>query len=171
MKTKDMILIALFTCLIAIGAFIKLPISIVPVTLQVLFILLASLVLKEKAYLACLLYLFMGLIGLPVFTNGGGISYVLMPSFGYLVGFIFASYYIGRYQNNFKSIISRMIIGILIIYSFGLFYFVIIEYFYYHKIFGINFLLVNLFLIYLPGDIISICLAYIIYQRIRPIIE
>ena len=49
MKVKDMCFYALFAVLIAVGAFIKLPISIVPITLQTLFIILAAFVLKENA--------------------------------------------------------------------------------------------------------------------------
>lgn len=49
MKVKDMCFYALFVVLIAVGAFIKLPISIVPITLQTLFIILAAFVLKENA--------------------------------------------------------------------------------------------------------------------------
>ena len=75
MKTKDMCLYALFAVLIGVGAFIKLPISIVPVTLQTLFVILAALILKEKAVYSVLLYIGIGLLGIPVFASGGGISY------------------------------------------------------------------------------------------------
>ena len=100
MKIKDMCLCALFAVLIGIGAFIKVPVSIVPITLQTLFVILASLILRQKAIYSVLLYVCMGLIGLPVFTSGGGISYVLIPSFGYLIGFIISSWFVGRYQNK-----------------------------------------------------------------------
>ena len=72
MKTKDMCLYALFAVLIGVGAFIKLPISIVPVTLQTLFVILAALILKEKAVYSVLLYIGIGLLGIPVFASGGG---------------------------------------------------------------------------------------------------
>lgn len=100
MKIKDMCLCALFAVLIAVGAFIKLPVSIVPITLQTLFVILAALVLKKKAVYSVLLYVGMGLLGLPVFTSGGGISYVLVPSFGYLIGFIVCSWFVGNYTDT-----------------------------------------------------------------------
>lgn len=139
MKIKEMCLCALFAILIGVGAFIKVPISIVPITLQTLFVILASLILRQKAVYSVLLYVCMGLIGLPVFTSGGGISYVLIPSFGYLIGFIVSSWFVGRYQNtNHMSLISRSCIGLVMIYIIGMLYFVFIQYVYYGSNFFIK---------------------------------
>lgn len=168
MKTKNLCLVALMSTLITVGAFIRLPISIVPITFQTLFVILNCYLLKNKAIFSILLYIFMGLIGLPVFTNGGGIGYILMPSFGYLIGFILCAYFIGNcHCESKKELFFAGIIGIIIIYIIGVFYFVIIEYFYYHQIFSITYIFVSLFLIYLPGDILSIILAITIYDKIR----
>lgn len=166
MKVKDMCFYALLAVLIAVGAFIKLPISIVPITLQTLFIGLAAFVLKEKAVYSVLLYVGMGLLGLPVFTSGGGLSYIFVPSFGYLIGFIFGSYFVGRYKNDiFQSLFIRGCLGMLIIYVIGIAYFVCIEYFYYGQVFAIEWIMTSLFLIYIPGDLISIIVAIIVYKR------
>ena len=167
MKIKNMCLYALFSVLIAVGAFIKIPVSIVPITLQTLFVVLAGLMLKKQAVYSVLLYVTMGLIGLPVFTAGGGLSYVLIPSFGYLLGFIIASWYIGRHQD--KDLIIRCCIGLLVIYIVGIVYFVGIQYFYYRQVFTFTWLLTSLCLVYLPGDLLSIVIAIIIYKRISHI--
>jgi biotin transport system substrate-specific component len=45
--------------------------------------------------LSQLIYVVLGLIGIPVFTKGGGLSYIFEPSFGYLIGFILAACIIG----------------------------------------------------------------------------
>ena len=81
-----MVLAALFAALTAVGAFIKIPFYPVPLTLQTFFTMLAAMVLPPL-WAACsqLLYLGVGLIGLPVFANGGGLVYIIQPTFGYLV--------------------------------------------------------------------------------------
>ena len=88
-RTYKMILVALFAALIAVGAFIRVPVPLVPFTMQTFFVILAGMLLSKKLGAAsALVYLAVGLIGIPVFTQGGGIGYVLKPSFGYLIGFI-----------------------------------------------------------------------------------
>lgn len=171
MKIKEMCLCALFAILIAVGAFIKLPISIVPITLQTLFVILAALILRKQAIYSVLLYVGMGLLGLPVFTNGGGISYVLIPSFGYLLGFIVCSWFVGNYNNTrYLSLLIRCSIGIAIVYILGMSYFVFIQYLYYGQLFSIGWLVSSLCLIYIPGDLLSIIAAIVIYQRVQAVI-
>ena len=85
--TRNMVLCALFAALIAIGAFIRIPVPYVPITFQGFFVLLAGFLLGPKYGAASMLiYIAVGLVGIPVFTEGGGIMYVLKPTFGYLIG-------------------------------------------------------------------------------------
>ena len=108
-KTKDLMMCSLFVALIVVGAFIKIPIPVVPFTLQLLFTMMAGLLLGGKLGAASVgIYILMGLLGLPVFAEGGGFSYVLKPSFGYIIGFAVASYVTGIIANkipnpNYKS--------------------------------------------------------------------
>ena len=68
-----------------------------PATWQVPSLLLCALVCGPRAgMLAAVAYLSLGLFDLPVFTAGGGLSYVLEPGFGYLAGFIPAAWLTGR---------------------------------------------------------------------------
>lgn len=88
MKIKDLTRVALFTALIAAGAFLRIPIPYVPFTLQFLFTTLAGVLLGGKlgaVSVAC--YVVLGLLGVPIFAEGGGLSYVFQPTFGYLIGF------------------------------------------------------------------------------------
>ena len=88
-RTKEMVLFGLFTALIAIGAFIKIPVPVCPFTLQLLFTTLAGLILGSRNGACSVgLYVLLGLAGVPVFTEGGGPSYIFQPTFGYLIGFI-----------------------------------------------------------------------------------
>lgn len=64
---------SLFTALIAVGAFIKIPIPVVPFTLQFLFTTLAGLLLGSKmGAVSVIAYMVLGLVGLPIFSEGGG---------------------------------------------------------------------------------------------------
>ena len=88
-KTRDMIMVSFFAALITAGAYIKIPISVCPFTLQFLCTTLAGILLGGfQGALAVGIYVLIGLAGVPVFTGGGGLSYVVQPTFGYLLGFI-----------------------------------------------------------------------------------
>lgn len=91
MKTKHLTLCALFAALTAIGALLpRIPIPGTPlvITMQTFFVFLCGLMLKPRyALTSQLVYAAIGLMGLPVFSTGGGLGYVLTPSFGFVIGF------------------------------------------------------------------------------------
>ncbi|HAS73420.1 MAG TPA: biotin transporter BioY [Clostridiales bacterium UBA8960] len=100
MKTKSMILTALFASITAVMALlpaIPLPFSPVPITFQVLGVFLAGAILGSKlGFLSQVVYLCLGAIGLPVFAGGsGGFSVIIGPTGGYLIGFTIAAFIIG----------------------------------------------------------------------------
>ncbi len=168
MKTKQLCYISLMSVLIAAGAFIKLPLGIIPITMQTLFVFLACYVLKEKAYLSVLLYIAIGLLGLPVFASGGGIAYVLVPSFGYLIGFLICALYLGYVQpSSYKSMIGHSIIGLLIIYLCGMTYFYGLQTFYYGQSITFAWMFQFLFLAFVPGDGLAMILGIVIYKRLE----
>ena len=75
-KTYKIALVAMFAALSAIGAFIRVPMPMVPFTLQLFFTTMAGLLLGgELGALSVGVYVLIGLLGLPVFTGGGGFSY------------------------------------------------------------------------------------------------
>ena len=95
-----MALCGMFTALIVVGAFIKidipLPLYTMHFTLQWLFVMMAALLLGSKlGALRVIVYLFIGLIGVPVFAAGGGIGYVFRPGFGFLLGFALSAFIMG----------------------------------------------------------------------------
>ncbi len=127
MKTRDMIMVSIFAVLTAIGAFIKIPIPYVPFTLQWLFCAISGIVLGAKlGALSQILYVVMGLIGIPIFTEGGGLYYIFKPTFGYLIGFIVASFVIGELSSKIKTF--SFIKSLLCILS-GLFLFIYLEFY------------------------------------------
>ncbi|MDL2263473.1 biotin transporter BioY [Synergistaceae bacterium OttesenSCG-928-I11] len=98
-STRDMALIPLFSLLVGIGAMIRIPLpfSPVPLTLQTAMVFAAGLLLgSRRGALALLAYMVMGLLGLPVFTGGGGLHNLMLPSFGFIVGFIGTAWTAGR---------------------------------------------------------------------------
>ena len=102
---RKMTFCAIFTALIAVGAFIKIPVPPIPFTLQTMFVVLAGLMLGgNMGGISALLYMILGLIGIPIFTGGGGIGYVLKPTFGYIIGFCVGAYAIGKISyKNFRG--------------------------------------------------------------------
>src|SRR4030042_1881558 len=127
-KATDAVLISLFTALTAVGACIKIPIPYVPLTLQTLMVMVAGLVLgSRRGALSQLLYLVIGLLGLPIFAQGGGPGYVLQPSFGFLVGFIPGAFVIGKIVEKegslrFSRILAALLMGQGAIYFLGISY-------------------------------------------------
>jgi biotin transport system substrate-specific component len=97
LSTRDMAFCSLFAVLTGVGAHIRIPLPFIPLTLQTLMVLLAGLLLgARRGAVSMAIYLAMGLLGLPVFTTGGGFQSVLSPSFGFIVGFIPAAWTVGR---------------------------------------------------------------------------
>ena len=114
-----------FAALIALGARIVLPLpgTPVPLTLQVPFVLLAGTLLGAwDGAAAVLLYLTLGVAGLPVFAAGGGPAYLLGPTGGYLVGFLPAAGLAGALagrSGSFLRLLAAMTAGASIIYLCG----------------------------------------------------
>ncbi len=127
MNTKKIALIGLMTavtCVLGPVSF-PLPISPVPISLGVLGILLATYLLGMKwGTLSCLVYLLLGLVGLPVFTGfSGGLGKVLGPTGGYLLGYIFlsliAGFFISKWPSKWPLHLAGMILGTAVMYLFG----------------------------------------------------
>jgi len=123
---QDAILVFAFTFLTATCAKIKIEIGPVPITGQTFAVLLSGILLgSPRAALSQVFYLFFGLAGVPLFARGRGIQYISSPTFGYIVGFIFAAFFVGKlaekgWIKTFQKSISAMIVGNILIYAFGL---------------------------------------------------
>ena len=173
--TKDMVMCALFTALVAAGAFIKIPVPVVPFTLQFLFTMLAGLVMGGRlGAISVGLYTALGLIGLPIFAEGGGIWYVFKPSFGYIIGFIIASFVTGRMVEKLRELkISRILaanfIGLLIVYGVGMAYYYVICNYVINTPIGFWPLFLYCFLMAVPGDICLCFLAAFLAKRLKPV--
>ena len=124
-ETRMMVLAALFAALIAVGAFIAIPIGPVPIVLQNFFVLLTGLLLGPRwGLVACGVYLLAGALGLPVFAGGtGGIGRFFGPTGGYLLAYLPAVFITGWLSQNKKKAVVwdclAMILASVVIYALG----------------------------------------------------
>jgi biotin transport system substrate-specific component len=122
--TREITYAALFTALIAAGAFVALPVGPVPFTLQVLFVLLAGMVLGPRLGAASVAaYLALGLLA-PVYAGGtSGIGVLLGPTGGFLLGFIPAVVVTGLVSRTGTPSLLRLVgaglLGLVPIYVLG----------------------------------------------------
>lgn len=175
-KTRHLVLCALFAALIAVGAFIRIPIPVVPFTLQLLFTMLAGLLLGPYwGTAAVCVYLAMGLLGLPVFAEGGGISYVLKPSFGYLVGYAVGTFLTGYIAHKTpKAGMGRLLaanfVGLMVVYACGMAYYYVLSNFYLGTPIGLWPLFLYCFVLAVPGDIVLCVLGAVLAKRLIPLL-
>ena len=109
MKLRNWILAALFAALTAVGSLIKIPTPISSFSPLFFFTAISAILLGPKyGALSQLIYVLLGLSGLPIFTTGGGLTYVLTPTFGFLIGLVPAAIVIGllirRLGNGFWAL-------------------------------------------------------------------
>jgi len=117
------------TVLLAISSKIKIPFYPVPMTMQTFVVLFIGIAFGWKlGTFTILLYLFEGIIGLPVFSGtpekGVGLVYFTGPTMGYLIGFIFATFFAGlfSYDNNPVKNFFKIIFATSFIYLLGMFW-------------------------------------------------
>ena len=124
---KSLLAIILGSIALTISAKIKIPFYPVPMTMQTFVVLFLGVSLGYKIGLASIgLYLFEGILGLPVFSNspekGIGLVYFTGPTMGYLIGFLTAGYLASKVNNkdNFLIVLAKLIVATSTIYILGL---------------------------------------------------
>ena len=123
-RTVDMAYIALFAVMIVVCSWISIPAT-VPFTLQTFGVFLAVGVLGGKrGTLAVLVYLLLGMVGLPVFAGfSGGMGCLLGSTGGYIVGFLFSAlvmWAMERFLGKKPWVLAlSMVLGLIVCYAFG----------------------------------------------------
>ena len=161
---------SLMAALIAVGAFIAIPIGPVPIVLQNLFVLLAGLLLGARWGMASVgLYLLAGICGLPVFSGGGaGIGHFFGPTGGYLISYLPAVFVIGLVAEKTTGLVARtaaLVAAHVIIYALGVTWLKVAT--------GMTFakaMAVGMFP-FLIGDVIKIIAALCIARALYPLIS
>lgn len=176
-KTQTIIYCSLFTALIAVGAFIKIPAPVVPFTLQFLFTTLAGLLLgSRKGAISVIAYMLLGLVGLPIFSEGGGLGYIFRPSFGYIIGFCLGTFVTGliaervKEKTFFRYLIANFT-GLLIVYAVGMVYYYIICNYVINTPIALWPLFLYCFIMTVPGDICLCILSALLVKRVKPILD
>lgn len=174
MKTADLTRVALLLALLIISSQFAIPIGPVAISLQTLIVLIIGLVLPTgQAVLTTTLYLLVGLIGLPIFTQAMGGPYsVFLPSFGFILSFIPAVWVMSKIcsinsKSKNKKYILAILVGNLIIYLIGISYMSFILIFYLGSEMNLWGILSIGMLPFIPGDIVKSIVAMSISKRIN----
>ncbi len=186
-KLTDMILIGLFAALIAVCAQIQIPAA-VPFTLQTFAIFLAvGLLGGKRGTVSVVIYILLGMVGLPVFAGfKGGIAALLGTTGGYIIGFIFSALLMWALEKPVSSLFGKetgadskknifrkmagpaisMILGLIVCYIFGTAWFVIV-YTNTKEPIGIMTTLGWCVFPFIIPDLIKIALALVLTLRLR----
>ena len=174
-KTLNLVYIAIGAALIVICSWISIPTA-VPFTLQTFAVFLLLLLLGGKrGTLSVIVYILLGLVGLPVFAGfSGGPGVLLGSTGGYIIGFIFmglihicASKF---FENNSLTEVISLIIGLIVCYAFGSVWFM---YIYMRDTGEVGFVTVLLWCVipFIVPDLIKLALAFLISKRVKRYIK
>lgn len=126
LNTREIIMCGLFAGITSILSQISIPIpfTTVPLTMQIFAVALSGLILGAKnGFISQLIYILIGIIGMPVFAQmTGGINIVMGPTGGFILGFPIMALVIGYFSEKFKKtiyIVIGMILGLSIDYLIG----------------------------------------------------
>ena len=118
-------IIGLMAAVICILGPLSIPIGVVPISFTNLAIFFALYILgTKKATMSFIIYMLIGLVGVPVFSGfSGGPSKLLGPTGGYIIGFLFmtliSGFFIDRFIDKWYLCVVGMILGMTVCYSFG----------------------------------------------------
>jgi len=169
LTVREISLVAIFPAMMAATAGISIPLgTLPPISLQTLFVFLSGLLLGGRlGALSMTIYVMLGVIGIPVFSGfRGGIGVITGGSGGFIIGFIFAAYFIGKMKTvifinkNILGLAVVLFVANLIIYMLGATY---IAYLTSSSIFTI----LATFGLYMIGDSLKIVAAIYVYLNIR----
>ncbi len=163
-ELQEIVWIAFFAALLAVSAFISLPIGAVPFTMQPFALFLGALVLGSKrATIAVFFYIFLGAIGFPFFAGGkSGLAALLGPTGGFIIGFLFVAYIAGqaRFSKWFINM-AILVFALAILYVFGTLWLAYIA----------NLSLLRAFAVaaapFILPDLIKISLAYLVFHVLK----
>lgn len=180
-SVRDLAYGGLLTALIAVGAFIKITIPVQPVpmhfTLQFFFVLLSGFLLGSRgAFLCVCSYLAVGLCGLPVFASGGGLSYLIRPTFGFLLGFALSAYLTGficerQEKLTTAGLLRASLAGLAADYICGMVYFYVCSNYVLGISVGWRLVFINCFLLTVFPDFCLCIIAAMAAKRLVPAVQ
>ncbi len=165
MKTRDLALTAVMAALMCLtGMILRFQQALVPFSILPVLVYLAGLILgAQYGALAMFVYVFLGLLGLPVFASApfAGFAYIFKPTFGFLIGYIAAAYVVGLIyrRGNIWSSAFATLTGLAVLYLFGLVYLYGVLNWYMHVPTGIGKTLAIGFTPYILPDLLKAAIA------------
>ena len=174
-KTIDMIYIALGAALMAVCAWISIPIGEIPITLQTLAVcLVAGLFKTKRAVCSTLIYILLGAIGVPVFAGfKSGFGVLAGPTGGYIVGFVFTALIVGFVSDKMKvrlwAVAIAMVVGIAVCYMFGTAWFYV--YMQSKKAVTLSYILGLCVVPYIVPDVVKTVVACVLVSRLKKFVK
>ena len=171
-KINELCYMAIMLALLIVCSKISVTLGPIPITLQTFAVIMVGYVLKlKKAFIVFLAYIVMGLVGIPVFSGGGGFDYIFKPSFGFIIGFMLSSLITGiTFKKHYKvALFAQGLLGLIIIDVIGLVYMYLIMNFYLGLDKSVSYVLEACLLPFLLKDCISVMIATMVYERVSPI--
>ncbi|MFW6238550.1 MAG: biotin transporter BioY [Halanaerobiales bacterium] len=170
---RGMVYTSIFAALTAVSAYLVIPLGPVPITGQTLMVMLAGFILgARKGALSQIVYILLGVIGLPVFSGGSsGIGVLFGPTGGFIWGFVIGAFVIGLISeigegdSPIIQVIALIVGGMLIIYTTGTIQ--------YMRVAGVSFTKAfsGTVLPFIPGDILKVIAAYFVGRKLKPALE
>jgi len=168
LSLKGMVYASMFGAMTALGALISIPLQPVPITLQTFFLYLAAALLGGGlGALSQIVYVLLGILGLPVFSGGkAGLGVLMGPTGGYIAGFVVAAFVIGklvetRKNAGFAWLVLSMLAGGIIVYTLGVLQLMVVADLSPAKAVAAG------VLPFAPGDVLKIAAAAAIAMKIR----
>ena len=174
-KTIDMIYVALGAAILAVCAWISIPVGEIPITLQTMAIcLIAGLFKTKRGILSTVIYILLGAIGVPVFAGfKSGLGVLAGPTGGYIIGFIFTALIVGLFSEKFGgkiwALAVSMVLGIAVCYAFGSAWFYI--YMQSKTAVTLSYILGLCVVPYIVPDIVKIAVACILVNRLKKFVK
>lgn len=173
MKTKKLILCALFAALTAVCSMISIPLPFTPVPINLAtlaFFLAGGLLGSRDGAISQVVYVILGAIGVPVFHSfTGGLGILTGPTGGYIIGYIAAAWLIGfmieKWGHGFIKYIISMIAGLAVCYALGTAWFM------YLTSNGLAAALMMCVVPFLIGDGLKIIAASVLVNRLHKFIK
>ncbi|MEN6568333.1 MAG: biotin transporter BioY [Veillonellales bacterium] len=173
MAVRNMALCGLFAALLALSSQVVIPLGPVPHTLQIFFVLLAGMILGSRfGAISVLVWVALGIFGLPVFAQGkAGLSVVAGPTGGFLLGFVCCAFVVGwlteRIEGSYGRTAAVMLLGLAIAYGIGLIGFMFSFKYFLAKTMNWYTAATLAVIPFLPFDLIKTLMAAYIGVRIR----
>ncbi len=171
LSVREMVMCALFAALTAVCSQIQIALPAIPINLALFAVLLCAGLLKPlNAVMAIVVYVVLGMVGVPVFAGmRGGVAVLFGRTGGYILGYIFAALIPAllrvRWGDKFWQLCLGMVLGVAVCYLFGTVWYMVLT--------GTGLwqsLTVCVFP-FLIGDALKILLAAFLTKRLKPVLK